>query len=179
MKHLRDLWSMYESAIRAKRASHAVVDACLRAAISITRIHQRWQHYVAHTQEIYHAAKQDALTSYMDSTTVVGLHPRYRKQLHHSQIYQNRWLGYTQQIYHHALHWTQRLDMQTCHKFMGVCIIHEHTRRSGLFFCTHVACRTALLTYSPQHATCSLLPTRVSPLGKHVQGGLFLQNPAP
>ena len=33
------------------------------------------------------------------------LHPRL-------QTSENRWLGYTQQIYHHALHWTQRLDMQ-------------------------------------------------------------------
>ena len=32
--------------------------------------------------------------------------------LHRVQIYENRWLGYTQQIYHHALHWTQHLDLQ-------------------------------------------------------------------
>ena len=73
MKHLRDLRTMYDSAIKAKRDYHEVVDARLRVAISITRTHQRWQHYVAHTRETYHTAKQDALTSYMDSATAVGL----------------------------------------------------------------------------------------------------------
>ena len=81
MKHLRDLRSMYESAIIAKRDYHEVVDVRLRDEISITRTHQRRQHYVVHTQETYHTAKQDALTSYMDSAIAVGLHTRYEQQV--------------------------------------------------------------------------------------------------
>ena len=82
MKHLRDLRTMYNSAIRAKWDYHEVVDARLRVAISITPTHQRWQHYVAHTQKTYHTAKQDA--------TAVGLHTRYRQPLHGLQIYEKQ-----------------------------------------------------------------------------------------
>ena len=117
MKHLRDLRSMYDSAMRAKQEYHKVVDARVRVAISITRTHQRWQHYVAHTQDTYHTAKQDALALYMDDARTVALHTRYRQHLHRFQIYKNRWVGYTQQIYHHTLHWTQHLDM------------HDHAER--------------------------------------------------
>ena len=112
MKHLRDLRSMYDSAIRAKRDYYEVVDARPRDAINLARTHQRWQQYVAHSQETYHVAKQDALTSYLDSATTVGLYTRYLHHLHRLQTYENRWLRYTQQIYNHALQWTQRVDMQ-------------------------------------------------------------------
>ena len=56
MKHLRDLRSMYDSALRANQDYHEVVDARLRDAVSLTHTHQRWQHYVAHSQEAYHTA---------------------------------------------------------------------------------------------------------------------------
>ena len=82
MKHLRDLRSMYDGAMRAKWDYHEVVDACLRDEIGITRIHQRWYHYVVHTQETYHTTKQEALTSYVDNATAVGLHTRYRQHVH-------------------------------------------------------------------------------------------------
>ena len=108
MKHLCDLRSMYDSAFRAKRCYHDVVAARLQDEISIIRTHQRWQQYIAHTLETYHTAKQDALTCYTDSATAVGLHTRYQRHLHRLQINGNRWLGYTQQIYDHAIHWTQR-----------------------------------------------------------------------
>ena len=111
MKHLRDFRSMYDSAIRAKRYYHDVVATRLRDEISITHT-QRWQRYIVHTQETHHTAKQDALTSYMDTTTAVGLRTRYRRRLHRLQIYGNRYLGYTQQIYDHAINWTQRRDIQ-------------------------------------------------------------------
>ena len=39
MKHLRDLQSMYDNAIRSKRDYHEVVDARLQDEISITRFH--------------------------------------------------------------------------------------------------------------------------------------------
>ena len=115
MKHLRDLRYTYDGAIRAKRDYHDVVDARLQDEISITHTHQRWQQYVVHTQETYHTAKQDALTSNIDNATTVGPHTRYRQNLHRLRVYENRWLGYTQQIYDHALQVrvrTQRLEIQ-------------------------------------------------------------------
>ena len=112
MKHLRDLRSMYDNTLKAKGDYHEVVDARLRDAINITRTHQRWQQCVAYTQETYYAAKQDALTSYLDNATAVGLYTRLLHHLHRLQTYENIWVGYTQQIYNHALHWTQRLEMQ-------------------------------------------------------------------
>ena len=39
MKHLRDLQSMYDNALRAKRDYHKLVDARLRDEISLMRIH--------------------------------------------------------------------------------------------------------------------------------------------
>ena len=111
MKHLCDLRLMYISALRAKRDYHEVVDACLRHAVSLTRTHQSWQQYVAHSQEAYHAAKHDALTSYLNNATTVGLNTRYLRHLHRLQTYGNRCMGYAQQIYNHTLHCTQRLDM--------------------------------------------------------------------
>ena len=106
-QHLCDLRSMYDSALRAKRDYHELVDE-----ISLTRIHQRWQQYVAHSQEAYHAAKHHALTSYLDIATAVGLHTRYLHHLHRLRTYGNRRTGYTQHIYNNAGHWNQRLDIQ-------------------------------------------------------------------
>ena len=112
MKHLRDLPAMYDSALRAKRKYQKVVDTHRNDEWSLTRIHPRWQQYGAHSQEAYYTAKHHALTTYLDSATAVGLHTRYLHHLHHLQTYENRWTGYTQQIYIHALHWTQRLYMR-------------------------------------------------------------------
>ena len=117
MKHLCDLWSMYDSAVGAKRCYHDVVAARLPDETNITRTRLRWQHYTTqhthtHTHEIYHTAKQDSLTTYIDNATVVGLHTQYRRHLHRLQTYGDRWMGYVQQVYDYAIHWSQRQDIQ-------------------------------------------------------------------
>ena len=104
MKHLRDRRLMYDSLIKAKRDYYEVVNARLRDAISITCTHMRWQQYVAHSLETYHTTKQDALTAYLDNATAVGLYTRFLHHVHRLQTYENRWLGYTQQRYNHALY---------------------------------------------------------------------------
>ena len=110
MKHLRDRSSLYGRAIKAKRCYHDVVSTQLRHEMSIILTHQIWQQYVVHTQETYYTAKQEALTSYMDSAYVVGLHTRYQR--HRLQRCENRWLSCTQQVHDHAIRWTQRPDIQ-------------------------------------------------------------------
>ena len=91
MKHLRDLRTKYDSAIKAKRDYQEQVDARLRDEVSLIGVHERWQQYAAHSEEPYHTAKHHALTSYLHSATVLSLHTRYLHYLHRLQGYENIW----------------------------------------------------------------------------------------
>ena len=75
-KHLRDLRSLSDSALGAKRTYHTLLSTHLWAQIHIARTHHRWQQHTSTTMEAYYAAKHTTLTLYMESATIVGLSKR-------------------------------------------------------------------------------------------------------
>ena len=77
MKHLRDLRSLYDNALGAKRSYNALVTTRVRDKMHITRTHHHWQQYLSHLAEAYCTTKREALTLHMDNATTVGVYNQY------------------------------------------------------------------------------------------------------
>ena len=62
VKHLRDLRSLYDSALGAKCAYHTILTTHIQDQMHITRTHRMWRH-VSKTTEIYYSTKRKATHS--------------------------------------------------------------------------------------------------------------------